>query len=321
MADTIVSMQNTRRAFAEFFPQPHWHVFCMSLQCRKRVFFSAAVARLPAEAEVAELENYRKKRNFQHTPEPTGERRTPAAEDGGLFVVHKHAARRLHFDLRLEHNGVLESWAVPKGPGREPGDKRLAVRVEDHPLEYSDFEGVIPRGEYGAGTVMLWDRGRWVARRRDSDRIDFVLEGQKLHGAWSLVRMGGRAARDGDNWLLIKRSDPGAKRNAAQTKAARREASLPENVSVATGRTMEQIRVDRSRTWSAHGKARSDATATGCSATAGGASKAAAARPAPAARHADRRRARWRGLGARNKVRRLPHTGPRRTGQGAADQP
>ena len=202
---------------------------------------------------MAGLENYRKKRNFQRTPEPAGEARARAGEEGGLFVVHKHAARRLHYDLRLEHDGVLQSWAVPKGPGLEPGEKRLAVRVEDHPLEYGDFEGVIPKGEYGAGTVMLWDRGRWVAKRRESDRIDFVLEGQKLRGAWSLVRMGGRAARDGDNWLLIKRSEPGAQRKA-KPKAAKREAALPENISVATGRTMEQIKVDRSRTWSARGE-------------------------------------------------------------------
>jgi bifunctional non-homologous end joining protein LigD len=195
------------------------------------------------------LDDYRNKRNFERTPEPAGDIAAPAGH-GGLFVVHKHAARRLHYDLRLEHDGVLESWAVPKGPGLEPGGKRLAVRVEDHPLEYGDFEGVIPSGEYGSGTVMLWDRGRWTELRRDKGRLDFVLEGQKLRGAWSLVRMGGRAAEEGDNWLLIKRSEPAAPRPRAKRKPA-----LPEDVSVATGRTMEQIAVDRSRIWTSTGEA------------------------------------------------------------------
>lgn len=185
---------------------------------------------------MAGLENYRKKRNFRRTPEPAGDIANTAGQAGGLFVVHKHAARRLHYDLRLEHGGVLQSWAVPKGPGLKPGEKRLAVRVEDHPLEYGEFEGVIPRGEYGAGTVMLWDRGRWFATRHDSDRLDFVLEGQKLRGAWSLVRMSGRAAEEGDNWLLIKRSEPGSRRQAQNA-----EPALPEDISVASGRTMEQI--------------------------------------------------------------------------------
>lgn len=198
---------------------------------------------------MAALENYRKKRDFRRTPEPAGD--GAAAGDGGLFVVHKHAARRLHYDLRLEHDGVLQSWAVPKGPGLQAGEKRLAVRVEDHPLEYGDFEGVIPSGEYGAGTVMLWDRGHWAAMRRDDHRLDFVLEGQKLRGAWSLVRMGGRAAEDGDNWLLIKRSEP-----ASPRKRAKRDPALAEDLSVATGRTMEQIAVDRTRTWSSEGETR-----------------------------------------------------------------
>jgi bifunctional non-homologous end joining protein LigD len=128
---------------------------------------------------MARLEEYRRKRDFARTPEPSGQDGV-AAKDSGIFVVHKHAARRLHYDLRLEHEGVLESWALPKGPGLTPGERRLAVHVEDHPLEYGDFEGVIPEGEYGTGTVMLWDRGRWHAKRRESGRIDFVLEGHKL---------------------------------------------------------------------------------------------------------------------------------------------
>ena len=183
---------------------------------------------------MSDLDHYRRKRNFRRTPEPAG--RAPVAEgpEGLLFVVHKHAARRPHYDLRLEHEGVLESWAVPKGPSLEPGEKRLAVKVEDHPLEYGDFEGVIPRGEYGAGTVMLWDRGRCQVQRREPDRIDFTLEGEKLHGAWSLVRMHGRDADDGRNWLLIRRRhQPDGSGSAAPR--------VPMNASVASGRTMQQI--------------------------------------------------------------------------------
>lgn len=130
-----------------------------------------------------------------------------------------------------------------KGPGLEPGQKRLAVKVEDHPLEYGDFEGVIPPGEYGAGTVMLWDRGRCRVRRRRSDRLDFELEGHKLRGVWSLLRMGGRAGEDGRSWLLIRRSERSPVGDAADdaSPAVRMDAS------VATGRTMEQIRAHRKR--------------------------------------------------------------------------
>ncbi len=205
---------------------------------------------------MARLEEYRRKRNFQRTPEPAGrQRRGPRTRRGpksrgGVFVVHKHAARRLHYDLRLEHDGVLESWAVPKGPSVTPGEKRLAVRTEDHPMEYGDFEGVIPEGEYGGGTVMLWDRGRWREQRRTDGRLDFELEGHKLRGRWTLTRMRGRSGKDEDNWLLIKRSDPEDGEPAPQGHAA-----LPEDESVATGRTMDQIAADRSRTWSAEGEA------------------------------------------------------------------
>ena len=221
---------------------------------------------------MSSLREYQRKRNFQRTPEPAGKKkqqkqhkRSPRAAEnvaqvGGRFVIHKHAARRLHYDLRLERDGVYKSWAVPKGPGLEPGEKRLAVRVEDHPLEYGDFEGVIPKGEYGAGTVMLWDRGRWApleskdedkGRRRkksasratDEDRVDFVLVGQKLRGAWTLVRMTGRASEDGDNWLLIKRRDDATERSQVT------------DLSVVTGRTMEQIAADRNRTWTREGEA------------------------------------------------------------------
>jgi bifunctional non-homologous end joining protein LigD len=218
---------------------------------------------------LARLEEYRKKRNFERTPEPAGRQRRTAGGQGGVFVVHKHAARRLHYDLRLEHDGVFESWAVPKGPSLDPGEKRLAVKVEDHPLEYGDFEGVIPAGEYGAGTVMLWDRGRWRAKKRSDGHLDFELEGHKLRGAWTLVRTGNSqggvrpakrgvrpakggvrpAKRGADNWLLIKRSEG---RNRAEPQL---HGALPEDASVATGRTMKQIAADRSRVWSRRGEA------------------------------------------------------------------
>ncbi len=144
---------------------------------------------------MASLETYQRKRNFSRTSEPPGtiEAALKVADStkGGTFVIHKHAASHLHYDLRLEQNGLLVSWAVPKGPSLVPGEKRLAVKVEDHPLEYGNFEGVIPAKEYGGGTVMLWDRGRWAPLEtkhpESPDRIDFVLSGEKLRGAWTLV--------------------------------------------------------------------------------------------------------------------------------------
>jgi bifunctional non-homologous end joining protein LigD len=158
---------------------------------------------------VPPLDAYRRKRDFRRTPEPAGGTTTGA---GGRFVVQRHAARRLHYDFRLELDGVLKSWAVPKGPSLDPAEKRLAVHVEDHPLEYGDFEGTIPAGEYGAGEVVLWDRGRWapVGDAEEGYRrgkLKFVLHGEKLHGAWTLARMGGKAAEGGKNWLLLKERD------------------------------------------------------------------------------------------------------------------
>src|SRR5579871_3481034 len=147
------------------------------------------------------LSEYQKKRDFSRTPEPAGAA-VQAAPAGALsFVVQKHAARRLHYDFRLELDGVLKSWAVPKGPSLDPTDKRLAVHVEDHPVEYGGFEGVIPSGEYGGGSDMLWDRGWWEpygdahAGYAKGD-LKFVLHGSKLHGRWALVRM--RTRLDGD---------------------------------------------------------------------------------------------------------------------------
>jgi bifunctional non-homologous end joining protein LigD len=168
------------------------------------------------------LEDYKKKRNFSRTPEPSGdtaevERRRK--KRGSLFYcVQKHLASHLHYDLRLEWNGVLLSWAVPKGPSINPADKRLAMHVEDHPIEYGSFEGVIPEG-YGAGIVMLWDQGTWTPESDDVDAalkkgdLKFALDGYKLKGSWVLVRTGGygrsggRSSNDGRSWLLIKHRD------------------------------------------------------------------------------------------------------------------
>jgi bifunctional non-homologous end joining protein LigD len=158
------------------------------------------------------LAKYRRMRDFARTAEPRGGRPRPAAKGRLSYFIQRHAASRLHYDFRLELGGVLKSWAVPKGPSLDPRERRLAVHVEDHPLEYGTFEGEIPQGEYGGGTVLLWDLGRWVPegdpeegyRRR---RLKFRLEGRKLRGSWLLVGMGGRAGEDGKNWLLIKEKD------------------------------------------------------------------------------------------------------------------
>jgi bifunctional non-homologous end joining protein LigD len=160
------------------------------------------------------LKTYRTKRNFKRTPEPAGQ--VHSDSDQRLYVIQKHAATRLHYDLRLEEGGVLKSWAVPKGPSLDPKEKRLAVQVEDHPLEYGGFEGVIPKGEYGGGTVQVWDRGHWVpegdaAAGLRTGKLKFHLEGKKLRGTWNLVRMHGRAEDNGKpNWLLIKEQDDAA---------------------------------------------------------------------------------------------------------------
>jgi bifunctional non-homologous end joining protein LigD len=191
------------------------------------------------------LASYRRKRDFSETPEPAGAR--PAASRGRSFVVQKHAASSLHYDFRLEWNGVLKSWAVPKGPSLDPAARRLAMQVEDHPVEYGDFEGVIPEGQYGGGTVLLWDRGTWEPRD-DPERalragkLVFTLHGEKLTGAWALVKLrGARASAKGNEWLLLKEKDDAAR--SGDDVAARAP------LSVATGRALEEIARDRDRTW------------------------------------------------------------------------
>ncbi len=195
----------------------------------------------------ARLSAYRAKRDFSKTAEPPGQRRAPASPRL-RFVIQKHAARRLHYDLRLEFAGVFKSWAVTRGPSLDPADKRLAVEVEDHPLDYGDFEGTIPRGEYGGGTVQLWDRGYWIPEGNRSPQeafaagdLKFTLEGERLQGSWVLVRM--RTDRYGGkrtNWLLIKHRDASARPGDA-------DALLEEDRSVASGRTLEQIAQGKGR--------------------------------------------------------------------------
>jgi bifunctional non-homologous end joining protein LigD len=167
---------------------------------------------------MATLDLYRAKRDFSLTKEPKGAaaRKKAAAMQGGAFVIHKHAARRLHYDLRLEHDGVLWSWAVTRGPSLDPDEKRLAVHVEDHPLEYGSFEGTIPEGQYGAGSVIIWDEGQWLpegdpAFGMQKGHIAFTLKGHKLSGKWHLVRLKPRRGEKRDNWLLIKVEDEAAR--------------------------------------------------------------------------------------------------------------
>ena len=203
------------------------------------------------------LDDYRAKRRLGETLEPGA--RLGSSAHGDLFVIHKHAARRLHYDIRLELDGVLKSWAVPKGPSLDPADRHLAVHVEDHPLDYADFEGVIPKGEYGGGTVMVWDRGRWFPEEATADdpraayrdgHLKFRLEGEKLRGRWMLVRMKPRHDPDGrasdekaDNWLFFKERDDEARSGAEAAVTA----LLPD--SAKTGRTAEQITAAADRVW------------------------------------------------------------------------
>ena len=183
------------------------------------------------------LETYNAKRNFKRTAEPRGKL---AEDEGHSFVIQKHAARRLHYDFRLEMDGVLKSWAVTRGPSFVPGEKRLAVHVEDHPLDYGGFEGTIPKGEYGGGAVIVWDRGSWTPigdphKAYKKGHMEFELEGEKLEGRWHLVRMGHRPGEKHDNWLLIKGEDEFA-RNESEPDILEREPN-----SVVSGRPVEAL--------------------------------------------------------------------------------
>ncbi|MDB5479893.1 MAG: uncharacterized protein JWO83_946 [Caulobacteraceae bacterium] len=194
------------------------------------------------------LDVYRKKRDFGRTAEPSGDESRVAPSNQRRYVIQKHAATRLHFDLRLEHNGVFKSWAVTRGPSLDPHDRRLAVEVEDHPLDYGDFEGTIPKGEYGGGTVEIWDRGFWAPEPgfEDVDKalakgeLKFVMEGERLHGGWVLVRLKDDPKARRHNWLLIKHRDEAAVEGGGEALAA-------EDRSVASGRTMAQIAAGKGR--------------------------------------------------------------------------
>ena len=196
--------------------------------------------------ETGLLAKYRQKRDFSQTREPKGRRAIVSSRL--RFVIQKHAASRLHYDLRLELDGVFKSWAVTKGPSIDPSDKRLAVEVEDHPLDYGDFEGTIPKGQYGGGTVQLWDRGYWnpvgtdnPARALRGGELKFRLQGERLAGNWVLVRLkNGGAGRKRNNWLLIKHRDEFANTSDAQ-------ALLDLDRSVASGRSMAQIQAGKPR--------------------------------------------------------------------------
>ncbi len=192
------------------------------------------------------LETYQEKRDFKRTPEPEGQVRSSPTRN--LYTIQKHAASRLHYDLRLELDGVLKSWAVPKGPSLKPGEKRLAVHVEDHPLEYGSFEGAIPEGEYGGGTVMLWDRGRWEPIGDPHEGyakgdLKFRLHGEKLNGAWVLARMKGNSGEEGKNWLLIKKRDEYAISSGDPDPVDYMDRS------VAGGRSMSEIAARSEKVW------------------------------------------------------------------------
>jgi bifunctional non-homologous end joining protein LigD len=203
------------------------------------------------------LAEYNRKRRFDVTPEPAGRLRE-AKKAKGEFVVQKHRASRLHYDFRLEHDGAMLSWAVPKGPSLDPAIKRFAMQTEDHPIEYNRFEGVIPEGEYGAGTVMIWDQGTWEPEVEDVDRalakgdLKFRLNGKKLRGSWVLVRMRDR------QWLLIKHRDAAASNHditAAKPRSAVSRRTLA-GIARAAGASPRQLAQARESDGSSAGAAR-----------------------------------------------------------------
>jgi bifunctional non-homologous end joining protein LigD len=211
----------------------------------------ARTRRAPARTR-EQLEEYRRKRDFSKTAEPSGDVEAPLERGRLVFVIQKHAASHLHYDLRLELDGVMRSWAVPKGPSLDPANKRLAMQVEDHPMDYNSFEGTIPKGEYGGGTVMLWDRGTYspdevndgesdedaVRRGLKSGKLSFTFHGERLHGSYALVRTD-RGPKP--KWLLIKHRDD----------AVRTGTDITEEVmtSVESGRTMAEIAGESDRVW------------------------------------------------------------------------
>jgi bifunctional non-homologous end joining protein LigD len=204
---------------------------------------------------MASLSDYNKKRDFTKTGEPRG-RVAKALGNVQRFVIQRHAATRLHYDLRLELGGVYKSWAVTKTPSLDPAVKRLAVEVEDHPIEYGTFEGTIPEGQYGGGTVQLWDSGHWAPQDATPEEdlnkghLKFVMLGERMKGKWALVRMRDDKAKFGKkvrhNWLLIKEIDDYAKRGAAGDALTRAVTS------VKTGRTLDEIAAKSKKVWNSN---------------------------------------------------------------------
>ena len=188
------------------------------------------------------LEKYKAKRNFAVTSEPKGKPLPKKVKGASRFVIQKHDASRLHYDFRLEMDGVLKSWAVPKGLPWGQGEKHLAVEVEDHPIEYENFEGIIPKGNYGGGTVMVWDRGTYYVYGEDplgalkKGRLHLVLDGEKAKGEWALIRI--RSNEEKNQWLLLK-----------ATKSIKAISKKHDDESVISGRTMKQIAEDRDAEW------------------------------------------------------------------------
>jgi bifunctional non-homologous end joining protein LigD len=222
-----------------------------------------------------QLKEYRRKRDFSRTAEPEGGASRSAHKPA--FVIQKHDASHMHYDLRLEHDGVMKSWAVPKGPSLDPSVKRLAMQVEDHPIEYNKFEGTIPEGEYGGGTVMLWDRGTYsyggsspnpeegIRQGLQKGDFKFVLNGKRLKGSWALVRM--RNDRPGKpQWLLIKHKDEYAVPGS--------DVAAEHQTSVATGRTMDEIAGGKRRVWHSNKTGTANPTAP-----AGGGTRSKTAKP------------------------------------------
>src|SRR5688572_5450175 len=193
------------------------------------------------------LAEYKRKRHFGVTPEPAG--RISRIKGVHPFVIQKHAATRLHFDFRLELDGTLKSWAVPKGPSLNPADKRLAVQVEDHPVEYATFEGNIPQGEYGGGSVIVWDRGTWNPEQDDpaealrKGKISFTLHGERLKGRWTLFRLSGQESERQPSWMLKKHADEHADDDGDRL-------VRDELTSIESGRSLEQVATSNGATWS-----------------------------------------------------------------------
>jgi bifunctional non-homologous end joining protein LigD len=235
---------------------------------------AAKPAKAPKSAET-QLAEYRRKRDFTRTAEPAGGK--PAAGKKLAYVIQKHAASHLHYDLRLELDGVMKSWAVPKGPSLDPSVKRLAMEVEDHPIEYNAFEGTIHKCEYGGGTVMLWDRGTYTYGGTDPDPLEglrrgyakgdfkFILHGKRLRGSWVLVRTR-RGEKGRSQWLLIKHRDEYAVPDS--------DVTADHMTSVTTDRTMEEISGGKSRVWHSNRSRDSEAPAP----------ERSAGQPAPAKR-------------------------------------